>query len=192
MLVVQLALKYWRSVVVKFNDRERLAARRLVSISTVDDTPGNGISGNTSDLLMMTTNHSARAFERGEDEFFDVEDAESIASLETDDGKEHLPEKILAEEQWNDQPGRIFYLVKWQDCPALRSSWESRETVEKFPLLFQAWLVLKQEQAEGKAVPLDLAAFNQALDTREKIKRSQRTFRRLKRQVDRVLSFMSN
>lgn len=116
-------------------------------------------------------------------------DNESLASLETDDGEDHHPEKILTE--LNAKNGFVWYLVKWQDCPVLRSSWEGEEVFLTRPWILAKWLKEKQKQLEGKSTPLDLAAFNKAVQGVEEAKRQRRILRRLKRQVNRVLSIVT-
>ena len=60
-------------------------------------------------------------------------DTESNISIISDDGEDHLPEKILAEYTRNGS--LTWYLVKWKDCPLLRSSWENIQSVQAFPEL---------------------------------------------------------
>jgi len=55
-------------------------------------------------------------------------DTESIISLITDDGEDHLPERIVAE--YTRIGSLTWYLVKWENCPLLRSSWENIESVQ--------------------------------------------------------------
>jgi hypothetical protein len=117
------------------------------------------------------------------------DDTESIASLETDDGEDHPPEKSLAEIV--SKNGFVWYLVKWKDCPILRSSWEGREIFESSPWMLDAWLVEKQHQLEGKSEPLDIGAFNRAVLDVEVAESQRRTLRRLKRKVNRVLSILT-
>ena len=124
-----------------------------------------------------------------EETFSDLEyeetDAESLASLETDDGEHHPPEKIVA--QWT-----VWFLVKWQDCPLLRSSWERTDFIASdFPSLLDAWEIEKQRQKEGKSKPLDLDGFNRAVLELEKAERQRRSLRRLKRITQRVLSIVT-
>jgi hypothetical protein len=117
------------------------------------------------------------------------DDTESLASLETDDGEDHPPEKILAEIA--SKNGFVWYLVKWKDCPFLRSSWEGREIFENSPWILDAWLVEKQNQIDGKSQPLDIGAFNRAVLDIEVAESQRRTLRRLKRKVNRVLSIVA-
>jgi hypothetical protein len=114
------------------------------------------------------------------------DDNESLASLETDDGEDHPPEKIIAEIEAKN--GNIWYLVKWKDCPVLRSSWEGRELFNDCPEIWDAWLIEKQKQADGKSKPIDIAAFNKAVLDLEVAESQRRTLRRLRRKAKRVLS----
>lgn len=116
----------------------------------------------------------------------DDEDEESVLSLETDDGEDHLPEKILAQNTWKNGP--TWYLVKWENCPILRSSWEGEEIFDGHPWLLDQWQVEKQKQSEGRSEPLDIQAFEKAILDVELAERRRRILRRLKRKVNRVLS----
>jgi hypothetical protein len=116
------------------------------------------------------------------------DDAESIASNETDDGQRHSPEKILTEDIWRD--GAVWYLVKWKDCSILRSSWEGHLSPELYPQLFADWEAEKEKQQRGESKPLDLVAFDRAVEATEEAERRKRTLRRLKRHVRRILSIV--
>jgi hypothetical protein len=118
------------------------------------------------------------------------DDEESIASLETDDGEDHLPEKILA--QITSKNGFNWYLVKWENCPFLRSSWEGLDLFVNHPKIVHEWLVERKKQLEGKSTPLDIAAFEKAVLDVELAERQRRTLRRLKRKVNRVLSIVTD
>lgn len=119
----------------------------------------------------------------------DDDSAASIASLETDDGQDHPPERILA--QVKAKNDFIWYLVKWQDCPVLRSSWEGRELFSDCPWILDAWFVEQQRQVEGLSKPLDLRAFNKAVFNAEAASQRRRILRRLKRRFNRVLSIVA-
>lgn len=145
----------------------------------------------TCPLNMASNNAQPVQFWDIDDSDFDSgDDNESLASLETDDGQDHPPEKILA--QLTSKNGFVWYLVKWQDCPVLRSSWEGKEIVTDCPELFETWQIEKKNQAEGKSQPLDIAAFNKAVLELETAERKKRILRRLKRKVTRVLSIVSD
>ena len=73
-------------------------------------------------LDMATTNDD---FVLGEDS-----DTESIFSIITDDGEDHLPERILAE--YTRIGSLTWYLVKWKNCPLLRSSWENIQSIQAY------------------------------------------------------------
>ena len=135
----------------------------------------------------MASNVSLNYLQHLEDYDGDLQDDnESLASLETDDGENHPAEKIVAEKP--DRKGALFFLVKWKDCPVLRSSWETRSFFDSCPEIWDAWLIEKQKQAEGKSEPFDLAAFRKAVLDLEVAERQRRTLRRLRRKVKRVLS----
>ena len=139
---------------------------------------------------MATTNPQDPAYHLDNDSDSDFDDADSLASIETDDGSDHPPEKILA--QWVSKNGFVWFLVKWQDCPVLRSSWEGSAIFESHPTLLKEWLLEKQKQTEGESKPLDIVAFNKAVLDVEVAERQRRTLRRLKRKIDRVLSIVGD
>lgn len=118
------------------------------------------------------------------------DDNESLASLETDDGQDHPPEKILA--QLTSKNGFVWYLVKWQDCPVLRSSWEGVSLFTTCPEILDNWQIERKSQAEGKSKALDIAAFNNAVSELETAERQRRILRRLKRKVNRVISIVTD
>jgi len=141
-------------------------------------------------LKMATTNPLQNAANYLDDDIEEYsDDAESLASIETDDGEEHLPEKIIAE--WQGRHGFIWYLVKWQDCPILRSSWESDTSFDNFSKLLEDWEVEKKKQDRGESKPLDIAAFNKAVLEIEAAERQRRILRRLKRKIKRVISIVT-
>jgi len=139
--------------------------------------------------MATTTNHSAGAAAYIHDTDTQ-DDIESDSSIETDDGQYHLPEKIIAE--LKSKTGFVWYLVKWQDCPILRSSWEGSAVLESQPHIWENWKLEKQKQAQGSSKPLDIAAFNKAVLEVEKAEAQRHILRRLKRRVNRVLSIVSD
>ena len=124
-----------------------------------------------------------------EDDLLDFDDAESLASLE-DDEEYHPPEAIIAE--FTGSNGHVWFLVKWQDCPLVRSSWECGAILEDHPLILTNWLAEKQNQTEGKSKPFDLSAFNKIVLEVETAERQRRILRRLKRRVKGVLAAISS
>jgi hypothetical protein len=119
----------------------------------------------------------------------DFDDRESLASIETDDGEDHPPEKILAE--ITSKNGFTWYLVQWKDCPVIRSSWEGRETFDAAQWLLEDWAKEKEKQERGESTPLDVASFNKKVLEVELAERQRRVLRRLRRRVNRVLSIVS-
>ncbi|KAL3417568.1 chromo domain-containing protein [Phlyctema vagabunda] len=114
------------------------------------------------------------------------QDNESLASLEDDEHEqEHPPEAVIAE--LTGKNGIIWYLIKWQDCPFLRSSWEGSSIFSESPGLLDQWEEEKRRQAEGKSKPFDIAAFNQAVFHVERAERQRRMLRRLKRRIKNIL-----
>jgi hypothetical protein len=120
----------------------------------------------------------------------DFDDRESLASIETDDGQDHPPEKILAE--ITSRNGFTWYLVKWKDCPVIRSSWEGRETFDNSQWLLEDWAREKEKQEKGESTPLDIAAFNKKVLEVELAERQRRVLRRLRRSFNRVLSIVKD
>lgn len=116
-------------------------------------------------------------------------DAESLASelngtddFFNDGGLHPVPERILAE---NHSRGRTWYLVKWVNCPVVRSSWEIRYLGFDcdYRILLKAWGVEKILQAQGKKTPFDVDAFNKANDEIDNLEKGRRNLRRWKRQL---------
>lgn len=126
-------------------------------------------------------------------------DGESVASLETDDGQDHKPERILAQQdlKLNYKKGDTtstcaWYLVQWEDCPILRSSWESGDLFTEYPWLLDNWIIEKQKQAEGKTKELDIKAFERAVLDLEIAERKRRILRRFKRKLTRILAIVDS
>ena len=138
---------------------------------------------------METTNPQQILEYLGDDLYEEFSDEESLASLDTDDGQDHPLERILA--QVKGKNNFIWYLVKWQDCPVIRSSWEGRELFSNCPWVLDAWFVEQQRQAEGLSKPLDLRAFNKAVFDAEAAAQRRRVLRRLKRRFNRILSIIA-
>lgn len=119
----------------------------------------------------------------------DSNSAESLASLESD-SEEQPPEKILTEIVGKNN--HIWYLVKWKDCPLLRSSWEGKDCLENYPGILDQWLLDKQNQKEGKVQPFDLQAFDKACKDLDLAERQRRILRRFRRKVKRILSIVAD
>lgn len=118
---------------------------------------------------------------------YEPDDSDSVASNATDDGQTHLPEKILARQdiKHNNQD-RSWYLVKWENCPILRSSWETGDLFQEYPKLLQDWDVEQQRRVAGEGV-FDLEAFNKAVADLETAYTRRRQLRRLKKDVRGLL-----
>lgn len=116
------------------------------------------------------------------------EDSDSVASNDTDDGQTHLPEKVLASQhiKHNNQES-IWYLVKWENCPVLRSSWERGDLFKTNPQLLEDWEIEQQRRVIGES-KFDLGAFNQAVTDLDKAYARRRQLRRLKKDVSRLLT----
>ncbi|KAG0647961.1 Nucleotide exchange factor SIL1 [Hyphodiscus hymeniophilus] len=109
----------------------------------------------------------------------DFDDRDSLASIETDDGEDHPPEKILTE--ITSKNGFTWYLIQWKDCPVIRSSWEGKEAFDTYKWLLEDWDKEKENQARGESTPLDVAAFNKKVLEVELAERQRRVLRRLRR-----------
>ncbi|RKF77051.1 Nucleotide exchange factor SIL1 [Golovinomyces cichoracearum] len=124
-----------------------------------------------SDLSTITLNYSNSELIEFQSE--SEEDTESLASLDTDDGNEHPPEKIIADEI--DKAGNFIYLVKWKDCSILRSSWEDFEFCCSYPEIYNEWRLEKERINRGEAKALDLEDFNKRafeLELKERLRRN--------------------
>lgn len=121
------------------------------------------------------------------DEIYDFfEDDDDSSSDESDESEtEHLVECILAE--FAGKNGHIWYLVKWQDCPIIRSSWECGVIFKDFPWIFKEWEIERQKQAEGKSQPLDIIAFNKAVLKVEIAERNRRRLKQMQRHAQSIL-----
>ncbi len=129
----------------------------------------------------MNTDHEDFIF----DIFEDDDDADSIASLESE-GVDYPIERILAEVTGKN--GHVWYLVKWRHCPLVRSSWECVVIFTDTPWIYEEWQKEKRRQAEGKSKPLNIDAFNQAVVDVETAERQRRRLRRLRKQAENVLA----
>jgi len=129
------------------------------------------------------------ALDSGSEEEEDSDSDESLASLESD-SEEHPPEKILFEIVERNQ--HVWYLVKWEDCPLLRSGWEGKDCFEQHPGILEEWLIEKERQKEGKSQPFDLDAFEKACRHQEAAERQRRVLRRLRRKANRILSIIAD
>jgi len=124
------------------------------------------------------------------DHFNEEDDEESLASAEEDDDDIEYPiEKIIAE--FTGKNGHVWFLVKWHNCPLVRSSWECVTVFDDIPWVLDEWKLEKQRQREGKSKPLDIAAFNKAVLEVEVAERLRRTLRRLKKQATGVLTTLN-
>lgn len=116
------------------------------------------------------------------------DDSDSVASNDTDDGQIHLPEKILARQDLkHNNQDTSWYLVKWENCPNLRSSWETGDLFKTYPKLLEDWEVEQQKRATGES-KFDLEAFNKAVANLDALYTQRRQLRRLKKDVSRLLT----
>lgn len=132
-----------------------------------------------------------------DDHFFDSSyedeecDAESLASLENEEENQSAfvtePEKILAEHH---SYRHTWYLVKWENCPLVQSSWEidTNLTKSEYKNLLDAWREEKVLQNQGQKDPFDLQAFTRLVDDTKKLEQGRRNLRRWKRQVKGIIA----
>lgn len=122
----------------------------------------------------------------------EAEDDDSVASNDTDDGKDHLPEKILDQQvPRKDFLKQTWYLIQWQDCPILRSSWETGDLLKIHPHLLEDWKIEQEKRAEGTS-KFDSSAFQAAIVKLEKTERRRRKLRSFKKDISRVLAIAEN
>jgi hypothetical protein len=117
--------------------------------------------------------------------YFEVDDdSDSLSSLDSD-GSDYPIERILAE--FKGKNGHTWFLVKWQYCPLVRSSWECSTIFFETPWILDQWKVEKQLQAEGKSEPLDIAAFNKVVNDVEVAERQRRRLKSFRKQAQSIL-----
>lgn len=133
-------------------------------------------------FLLTTSTHCVMA---GTDSpmFLGDSDSDTVSLTSTaasDQQDEYLVEKILYEEWRMDEEGNrvLTYLVKWENYPLLRSTFEPRECfVSEDPL--ETWEARKQQIAAGKLAPFDIDDFNAQMEkheqktARRKVKRAE-------------------
>lgn len=120
------------------------------------------------------------------DYYFEVDDdSDSDTSLELED-IEHPIERILAE--FTGRNNHVWYLVKWKDCPVVRSSWECVVIFADTQHILKEWQLEKQRQREGKSKPFDITAFNKAVLDVEITERQRRRLRHLRKAAEKSLA----
>lgn len=117
--------------------------------------------------------------------FTEITDDEN-SNPSDEDETEYPIERILAE--FTDKHGHIWYLVKWTDCPLVQSSWECALIFKDVPEVLAEWDQEKQRQAEGKSSPIDIKAFNNAVQDVEEAQRYKRRLRDLRKQAQAILA----
>lgn len=136
-------------------------------------------------VLMMAANNAVQI---PDFDYFEVDDdSDSQNSTESEDVDVGYPvERIIAE--FVGKNGHVWFLVKWQNCPLVRSSWECGAIFFNIPWVLDEWKVEKQKQAEGKSQPLDIAAFNKAVLDVEVAERQRRRLRSFRKQAQSILN----
>jgi hypothetical protein len=94
-------------------------------------------------------------------------DLNSTEESEVDEGKDYIVESILAEDQ--DVDGKLFYLLKWEGYPFLKSTWEPAENI-KGRAIFDEWEAQKERIVKGYAKEFDIEKFYQDLDLENEAK----------------------
>lgn len=142
-------------------------------------------------VLKMASNTSQESEEQWIEQGYlsSSSDEDDDVSLATDDGQEHPPEKILAE--YPGKLGFIWYLVKWKDCPVLRSSWEAESIFRYKYWLYTDWTEEKNRQRKGESKAFDIEEFNTRVLEVEEKERQKRRLRRLKRKIERVVEIVT-
>lgn len=128
----------------------------------------------------MPRRRAARQLSKKGNSDSDSIDLESTEESEVDEGKDYVVECILAEDE--DVEGKMFYLLKWEDYPYLRSTWEPAENI-KGQSTFDEWEAQKERIEKGLAKPFDVDKFKEELDQEEEAKalRHKRRERKRKR-----------
>jgi hypothetical protein len=128
----------------------------------------------------MPRRRAVRQFSKKKNSDSDSIDLESTEASEADEGKDYVVECILAEDK--DVEGKMFYLLKWEDYPLLRSTWEPAENI-KDQSTFDEWESQKERIEKGLAKPFDVVRFREELDEEEeaKVLRQKRRERKRKR-----------
>ncbi len=132
-------------------------------------------------VLNMSTNLQNQDYA-----YFEVDDdSDSQDSAEESEDVDYPVERIIAE--FTCRNGHLWYLVKWKNCPLVRSSWECKALFKEIPWVLDEWKVEKQKQLEGKSDPLDLVAFNRACLELEVAQRQRRRLRSFRKQAQTIL-----
>jgi hypothetical protein len=127
----------------------------------------------------------AAAIQNQDYDYFEVDDdTDSQASTESED-VEYPVERIIAE--FTGKNGHVWFLVKWLNCPLVRSSWECGAIFFDIPWVLDEWKIEKQKQAEGKSQPLDILAFNKAVLEVDIAERQRRRLRSFRKQAQSIL-----
>jgi hypothetical protein len=122
-------------------------------------------------------------------DYFEVEDESDSEQSTVSEGVDYPVESILAEVVGKNK--HVWYLVKWQNCPLVRSSWECAAFFCDIPEVLEEWNLEKQRQAEGKSKPFDIAAFHKAVLDLEVLERQRRRLRSFRKQAQALIHTIS-
>jgi hypothetical protein len=114
-------------------------------------------------------------------------------SSSSEDGEyPHSPERILAEHI--DIKNKTWFLVKWKDCPVIRSSWERPSLFLRIKrvAIINEWLLEKQRQSQGLSTPFDLTTFDSLVLKAEALERGRRRLRRLKNRIEKNIEICNS
>lgn len=107
----------------------------------------------------------------------DIDNISLASTAESDQQEEYEVETILTELEFDDG---VKYLVKWENYPIERSTWEPRESFCDEQTLID-WRRKKQAIAEGKLEEFDLAAWEDRVEALEIAREERKRRRREKR-----------
>lgn len=125
----------------------------------------------------------------------DESTSQSLAELQEDADTDEpfAVERILAERQ---RQGQVEYLIKWENFPLLRSTWEFQEALVGIGLisksLIDLWKIEKFQQKQGTKAPFDVDAFHRALKEIQELEKGRRNLRRWKRQLKGVVQAINS
>jgi hypothetical protein len=122
-------------------------------------------------------------------DYFEVDEESDSEQSDVSEDVDFPVERIIAE--FVGKNNHVWYLVKWLDCPLVRSSWECGALFRDTPWILDEWKAEKQRQAEGKSKPLDIAAFNKAVLDVEVAERQRRRLRSFRKQAEGIINAIS-
>lgn len=106
----------------------------------------------------------------------------STIDSEHDPDEEFVVDAVLAERPHEDptQEGAMQYLIKWENYPLHRSSWEGRDNLSSE--LYHQWQEQRELEVRGKHIPFDVRVFESARADIERAREGRHMLRNAKRQ----------